>query len=49
MNAPDWQLELFALACRYSETGVQRVLDAMTAADQYAILTWLRRYAEGLA
>jgi len=49
MNAPDWQLELFALACRYSETGVQYDLDAMTEADLYATLTWLRRYAEGQA
>jgi|GEM_PF-5815475 len=45
MNAPAWKLELFALAYRYSETGVQYDLDAMTEADQYAALTWLRRYA----
>ncbi|AWN17749.1 hypothetical protein [Salinisphaera sp. LB1] len=49
MNAPAWKLELYALAYRHSETGAQYDLAAMTEAEQYATLTWLRRYAEGRA
>ncbi|ERJ20720.1 hypothetical protein SSPSH_000062 [Salinisphaera shabanensis E1L3A] len=49
MNAPAWKLELLALAYRYTETGVQYDLAAMNDAEQYAALSWLRRYAEGRA
>lgn len=49
MIAPAWKLELLALAYRYPETGVQYDLASMTEAEQYATLSWLRRYAEGRA
>ena len=49
MSAPAWKLELSALAYRYAETGVQYDLAAMTEAEKYTALSWLRRYAEGRA
>lgn len=50
MNAPAWKLELLMLSYRYAaETGLQYDLAAMTEAEQYAALSWLRRYAEGRA
>ena len=46
MNSPsNWYTDLEALAIRFAHLGVTADLSALTIAEAYALLCWLRRLA----
>jgi hypothetical protein len=46
MNRPDWLNELESLAIRFPQAGVSSDLAALTLAEAWGALQFLRRFAE---